>query len=642
MPVHSDTTKKGHLVLLAVSETDTGYIGKTADLFLEIQPGEGRVFIQTYPVSKIDTQISTRFANSIACKITEKDCSKYDFFYTIKSDSSIIGGPSAGAPITLLTIALLNDEKYDEKIAMTGTINSGGLIGPVGGVKEKIEAAARAGIKKILISEADVDANDTIIDESLVKFLNLTENNSSVKLKDLEDQLNVSIVKVLDIYEAYKEFTGKSMKRETGDIKTDEGYINIMRMLAGELCSRADELKETVDKKMARKGIKHLKENNSYYEDALNLSMQAKQLFQEGKYYSAASRCYGSSLDFEILNILFSNLTDQEVKALIKDTKRKINLMDIKTRNWKIETITDLEAFMIVQERLIEASEHINKAEQDNITTNSTKIRLANAIERLYSGKSWSTYYGSGKVKFNLDQQSLKQSCTEKLSEAEEKLEFIKLLMNEDVSEIRKGIDMAYEDMISEEYALCLFKASKANAESSLLLSSLGLTTSNIDKMIYKKLDVAKSVIYSQTKKGMFPILGYSYYEYAQELVNSSKYSAMLYTEYAMELSNLDMYFKKQEKISKAALVDKIDSSSIIIFLCGIIVGMVLAMLILLSIAKKHNSVKNKKENIPVNIIEANKIKRIKRIKTRKIKKKRKTNTTKSKKIKNLYKRYAT
>ena len=136
--------------LLAVKETDNGYEGAVADLYLEIKEGSGRVFPDTFPLTKVDTQISTRFAKDIACSYLNKDCSGYDFIYTIMADSPIIAGPSAGGAITLLTLSLLDDFKLDEKTGITGTINSGGLIGPVGGIKEKINAAKNIGLERDL------------------------------------------------------------------------------------------------------------------------------------------------------------------------------------------------------------------------------------------------------------------------------------------------------------------------------------------------------------------------------------------------------------------------------------------------------------------------------------------------------------
>src|SRR3989338_9861291 len=92
-----------HLKLLAVQEEGDKFSGSDADLYLELKEGTGRVFLDTYPLTKMDTQISTRFAKEIACYQYDLPCDYYDFIYTIKASSNIIGGPSAGAAISALT-----------------------------------------------------------------------------------------------------------------------------------------------------------------------------------------------------------------------------------------------------------------------------------------------------------------------------------------------------------------------------------------------------------------------------------------------------------------------------------------------------------------------------------------------------------
>src|SRR3989344_3725653 len=103
--VLAQTQEPLHMTLLAVREDGENFIGSTADLYLEIQEGKERVFLDTYPLTKIDTQISTRFAQEIACNYFDINCNNKDFIYTIRADSSIIGGPSAGASIAALTTA---------------------------------------------------------------------------------------------------------------------------------------------------------------------------------------------------------------------------------------------------------------------------------------------------------------------------------------------------------------------------------------------------------------------------------------------------------------------------------------------------------------------------------------------------------
>lgn len=62
-------------------------------------------------------------------------------------------GPSAGAVMTVGFAALLKGDRIQPGIAMTGTINKDGVIGPVGGIPDKMRAAAREGYRTILIPE---------------------------------------------------------------------------------------------------------------------------------------------------------------------------------------------------------------------------------------------------------------------------------------------------------------------------------------------------------------------------------------------------------------------------------------------------------------------------------------------------------
>ena len=79
-------------------------------------------------------------------------------------------GPSAGITITTALASLFTQKKIKPYLAMTGEITLTGKVLPVGGVKEKILAAKRAGIKDIILSEknkADIDEIKEIYREGL-------------------------------------------------------------------------------------------------------------------------------------------------------------------------------------------------------------------------------------------------------------------------------------------------------------------------------------------------------------------------------------------------------------------------------------------------------------------------------------------
>src|SRR5256714_6234998 len=69
-------------------------------------------------------------------------------------------GPSAGVAMTIALASLLTGRRVSRNTSMTGEITLSGLVFPVGGIKEKVLAAHRAGIRRIILparTEADLE-----------------------------------------------------------------------------------------------------------------------------------------------------------------------------------------------------------------------------------------------------------------------------------------------------------------------------------------------------------------------------------------------------------------------------------------------------------------------------------------------------
>jgi uncharacterized protein len=522
---------QGHIKLLAVQE-DTRE-GNVADLFLEIIPGRGRVFIETFPLTKIDTQISTRFAKEVACSLLDANCNKYDFIYTIRSRAYIIGGPSAGAAISVLTMSLLEGFTPNQNIALTGTINSGGYIGPVSGIKEKIKAGAEENLETILIpSGTRFFENKTETENGTII------SNVTIDLVKYGEELGIEVKEIIDIEDALFEFTGISKKSVDGNLELTDEYTKVMQLLSEKLCNRTKDIQkkflEANPKVLPNEAMVELEKRS------INLTERAEIEKAKQNYYSAASFCFGANYQYRRLYFETINLSDTQIvneakqlKSTLEDIKKKIDKNELKT-------VTDLQTFLIVKDRINEATQNVETIIEKN---DSSSDKLAYAMERAYSAVSWSNFFNKGNQKVTLNEEIVKESCIKKLAEAEERLQYTTIFLTSGLESIKKEIENAQADLHNNQFALCLFKSSKAKSASDVILNNIGVQQKQIPKVIENKLGIVKKSIIRETKKGIFPIMGYSYYEYASSLSKYDPLSSLVYIEYATELSNFDMYF---------------------------------------------------------------------------------------------------
>jgi ATP-dependent Lon protease len=106
---------------------------------------------------------------------------KYDLHIHVPAGAVPKDGPSAGITMLTAITSLFTQRKVKDKLAMTGEITLRGRVLPVGGIKEKILAARRAGIKELILSKKN--QKDILeIDERYTKGLtiNYVENAEEV------------------------------------------------------------------------------------------------------------------------------------------------------------------------------------------------------------------------------------------------------------------------------------------------------------------------------------------------------------------------------------------------------------------------------------------------------------------------------
>ena len=111
-------------------------------------------------------------SQSINLGINPLDFDIYDIHVHVPEGATPKDGPSAGIAIFNSLVSSLTGIKVKRDVAMTGEITLRGRVLPIGGLKEKLYAAVRAGIKTVLISEENKkDLSD--IDKDVIKSLRI-------------------------------------------------------------------------------------------------------------------------------------------------------------------------------------------------------------------------------------------------------------------------------------------------------------------------------------------------------------------------------------------------------------------------------------------------------------------------------------
>jgi ATP-dependent Lon protease len=127
-------------------------------LFIEasLMPGNGKLTLtgQLGDVMKESAQIAMSLVRSKLSQVAPAfDFEKKDVHIHVPSGAIPKDGPSAGIAMLTTIASLFSGRSVNPKIAMTGEITLRGAVMPVGGVKEKVMAAHRAGIEKVILSK---------------------------------------------------------------------------------------------------------------------------------------------------------------------------------------------------------------------------------------------------------------------------------------------------------------------------------------------------------------------------------------------------------------------------------------------------------------------------------------------------------
>lgn len=516
------------MTVLGVQERGYEYIGLFANLNLEIINGSGRVFFNTMPLAETDTQASARMAVDVACQTFEINCNDKDFLYSISANSPMIGGPSAGAAMSILAMSELMNADLRTDAAITGTVNPDKSIGVVGGVVEKAKISQDSGLSTILIPKG-------------TKYL--FENES----------LTIEIIEVETINQAYAFFSGIVFSEPSSELNKSS-FNEFMKIMADNLIDYAN----ISFNNLINTNISKLNNSDSLTLDLLINSTikdveKMNELYSQENYYSASSysvRVGINSLYTTYLIDFFLNNSDLE--TMIEELNNSINTFENNFKNKLIiDNANDFEAISISIERMFEAKDLLNStinAFNNNDSINAL-YNLAFARVRLKTSESW---FGlkdllQGNLYYEFNQNDFSELAYTRIENAKILLNYAKSMQESYYTDSSDDlIDRSVKAYNQGNIVFSLFESLKSISNSNLALSLAGVTDKNLDERINLLMNLAAKNINLAESKNVIPILAYSYYEYGQTFQESDPLQSVIFFEYSKQFSLLSEQLANQ------------------------------------------------------------------------------------------------
>ena len=140
-------------VVTGLAWTEVG--GEILKIETAVMPGKGKMQItgKLGDVMQESVKAAKSYirSKSLEFGIIPPIFEKKDFHIHVPEGATPKDGPSAGVGMVTSIVSAITEIPVDKNVAMTGEITLRGIILPIGGLKEKLLAAHRAGIKKVLI-----------------------------------------------------------------------------------------------------------------------------------------------------------------------------------------------------------------------------------------------------------------------------------------------------------------------------------------------------------------------------------------------------------------------------------------------------------------------------------------------------------
>ncbi len=371
--------------------------GTTATLSVEIHDGEGEIWSKIGSLVGISTQSTEKTVITLA-KNYSKDVNEYDYKFDIISDAQIVDGPSAGLPMGLLLISMVQGNKLPKYVSATGTISSTGTIGKVGGILEKTKEASENDIKLFLIPKSELEV---VVKDGDVKKVNLSEYAYSqwgikvVGVDTIDEALEIISLDLDDI-NVSSENQDNELIYDPPALETNENLSQLRNFTENYLI----DTKNSLDTAMQSLNKTELEDNdilNSLYE---TITTSQKYLedgntaLEKNYLYSAANYLFLANIYANLVNDVATNpeLLESGV-ALTAKIKTLKNELSTYKKDLNFTPYNGTEWNIAAKERLLWAEKYTDEINSVNVIINGSSIDTKSInlgkLEKYEFAKEW-------------------------------------------------------------------------------------------------------------------------------------------------------------------------------------------------------------------------------------------------------------
>ncbi|MDP2718050.1 MAG: S16 family serine protease, partial [Candidatus Micrarchaeota archaeon] len=269
-----------------------------------VQPGSGNVYVDVQPLISQETQQSARIAAEQAAKAAGGSVKEYDFFFKIRANTESVDGPSGGHALALLAYAEITGKKLRSDLTATGSIETDGSIGKVGGILEKVQAAHDQNVKLFLLPLGQGIQNGV----DLGQYAESRWNMQIAETKNLAESINLAFTPTGSKVDVPVHLQSPLVLESVAGKVTG---VDVMKTLAeGQYVKLQGSLAQVpADSVMAQQ-----------LRQSINLT---RQLLDNGYYYSAANEAFITKIQADAYTL--SNASKEDLIGRISQLEKQMD-----------------------------------------------------------------------------------------------------------------------------------------------------------------------------------------------------------------------------------------------------------------------------------------------------------------------------